>query len=279
VNAAANLRHDFPFTCVDCRRTGRSASPSKKRCAPCRAAFISTIGRVAREEGKYQRSTQYRQDQRRRERENQGKSYRTRSQVVRERYEKRVALLEAAFERAITRKERDDLDDLAEVYRRKSREYYARNAEKEAARTAAYKKRNPERKRQWDLARINKQIAQWDGSPVDLDAVIRSTSECIYCGRALERRQVTIDHIVPVDLGGPHSNHNLTGCCLSCNCRKRARPFAEWLTHLTAERRSIATELYIERFGVSPDAWGKGGAGLVSPDAWYSAGGTDAVER
>ncbi len=48
----------------------------------------------------------------------------------------------------------------------------------------------------------------------------RDNYTCQYCGR--KSRHLTIDHVVPRRLGGPHSWENLVAACPSCN---RLRPF------------------------------------------------------
>lgn len=44
---------------------------------------------------------------------------------------------------------------------------------------------------------------------------------CIYCGR--RSSDVTVDHFIPVSLGGPEVIQNLVACCAECNTRKGAR--------------------------------------------------------
>jgi len=48
----------------------------------------------------------------------------------------------------------------------------------------------------------------------------RDHHQCVKCGR---RRPLTIDHIVPVALGGTNHIRNLQTMCASCNVGKRAR--------------------------------------------------------
>jgi 5-methylcytosine-specific restriction endonuclease McrA len=48
----------------------------------------------------------------------------------------------------------------------------------------------------------------------------RDGRECVTCQSAVD---LTIDHIVPVSLGGPNSDNNLQTMCRSCNSRKGAR--------------------------------------------------------
>jgi 5-methylcytosine-specific restriction endonuclease McrA len=50
---------------------------------------------------------------------------------------------------------------------------------------------------------------------------------CRICGRELTKDTVTIDHIIPVSMGGTNAIENLQPLCRSCNCRKRTRPMKE----------------------------------------------------
>lgn len=45
----------------------------------------------------------------------------------------------------------------------------------------------------------------------------RDNHECVYCGN---KRNLTIDHILPKSRGGKNSWLNLVTCCFSCNVKK-----------------------------------------------------------
>lgn len=49
----------------------------------------------------------------------------------------------------------------------------------------------------------------------------RDEYRCQYCGR--KTRDLTIDHVIPRQRGGPHTWENLVMCCRSCNNRKGNR--------------------------------------------------------
>ncbi len=53
----------------------------------------------------------------------------------------------------------------------------------------------------------------------------RDDFTCQYCGRKM--KQLTIDHVVPRRLGGPHTWQNLVAACASCNRQKGGRVPAE----------------------------------------------------
>ena len=50
---------------------------------------------------------------------------------------------------------------------------------------------------------------------------------CIYCG---EKCDPTMDHFIPLDLGGPHEIGNIVPACLSCNSHKIYKHPSTYLT-------------------------------------------------
>lgn len=48
---------------------------------------------------------------------------------------------------------------------------------------------------------------------------------CAYC---MERKFLTLEHVVPLARGGSHSIGNLLWICKSCNCSKRHKLLIEW---------------------------------------------------
>lgn len=51
-------------------------------------------------------------------------------------------------------------------------------------------------------------------------------NRCAYCGAC---GQLTIDHVKPIVLGGPHILSNIRPACGRCNSSKGAKPLTEWL--------------------------------------------------
>lgn len=66
---------------------------------------------------------------------------------------------------------------------------------------------------------------------VDRKAVIaRDNGTCYLCGAKPTGRDLTLDHIVPLFLGGAHAEYNLRVACRSCNSHKGTKaPIAGWL--------------------------------------------------
>ncbi len=72
-----------------------------------------------------------------------------------------------------------------------------------------------ERQRKFRASRSLLSTARQKPDPDTLDG-----KECNYCGSTDD---LTIDHIKPTSLGGPHENSNLQILCRSCNSSKQAR--------------------------------------------------------
>lgn len=58
--------------------------------------------------------------------------------------------------------------------------------------------------------------------------------------------------MIPLHLGGEHSAANVTPCCLSCNSRKQAQPFDEWLDNLSEPHKTRALREYMRKRGSHP---------------------------
>lgn len=54
------------------------------------------------------------------------------------------------------------------------------------------------------------------------DDVLKAFNHC--CAYCLQPKKLTMDHVIPVSKGGPHTAENVVPSCKSCNSRKGARP-------------------------------------------------------
>jgi 5-methylcytosine-specific restriction endonuclease McrA len=73
--------------------------------------------------------------------------------------------------------------------------------------------------------------------------------DCPYCGAEMNRANGSLDHIVPLCLGGAHGLRNLLICCLDCNTKKGRSSFALWLSRLAEPFRGNAASVFADRFG------------------------------
>lgn len=55
----------------------------------------------------------------------------------------------------------------------------------------------------------------------------RDNGKCAYCGKLVERRDMTIDHIIPVSKGGRSEWKNVVLACQSCNTHKGSKSLSE----------------------------------------------------
>ena len=64
--------------------------------------------------------------------------------------------------------------------------------------------------------------------------IVARSSSCTYCGRELAPPERTIDHVIPLELGGRHAVDNIVIACGPCNTSKGIR-------HAPRPRQSCAT--------------------------------------
>lgn len=108
----------------------------------------------------------------------------------------------------------------ADEQKRKAREWQVRNRERRQAYlrewSARWREANPEKYRE-QTRRTN---LRRRGDEIDLEySSILLCDPCSYCGEAAD----TVDHIVPLFVGGTGVADNLTAACRSCNSGKRDR--------------------------------------------------------
>ncbi len=56
-----------------------------------------------------------------------------------------------------------------------------------------------------------------------VDIFIRDGYVCAYCGKELDIKTASLDHIIPISKGGAHTPENCTTSCLRCNLSKAAK--------------------------------------------------------
>ena len=83
-------------------------------------------------------------------------------------------------------------------------------------------------------ARKSGQGSHWCRPSTRLAIYHRDGWRCAYCGAAAEDGGVplTLDHILPCELGGDNSPANLVTACLSCNSAKQDKTTRKWFTRL-----------------------------------------------
>ncbi len=101
--------------------------------------------------------------------------------------------------------------------------YYANNRDREIARSMAYA-RGPgrDKKRAADMARYARTRGSVTAERFTLDEIYeRDGGRCHLCNCKVARRDATVDHLVPVALGGEHTRANVALAHRSCNSSKK----------------------------------------------------------
>ena len=77
--------------------------------------------------------------------------------------------------------------------------------------------------------RIKGQGSKWIRPEKRLSLYHRDGFCCAYCGAAAEEGlYLTLDHVIPCELGGTNNHGNLVTACLSCNSAKRDMTIRAW---------------------------------------------------
>ncbi len=65
----------------------------------------------------------------------------------------------------------------------------------------------------------------------------RESGVCHYCGKKVNPRELTMDHIVPIIRGGKSTKGNVVPVCKACNDRKKYLLPIEWEEYLERLRK------------------------------------------
>jgi 5-methylcytosine-specific restriction endonuclease McrA len=135
----------------------------------------------------------------------------------------------------------------AEKARVAARDYRRRNREKVEASCKAWRSAHPEKakaiRRRWETKaiaarrersrlasqrkRARKAGAVGGVTKCDWRAIVQAyIGCCAYCGKS--RQQLTMDHVVPLKLGGAHDVRNVVPACRRCNFSKGAKRLEDW---------------------------------------------------
>jgi 5-methylcytosine-specific restriction endonuclease McrA len=84
--------------------------------------------------------------------------------------------------------------------------------------------------------------SKWIRPAKRLSIYARDGFACVYCGCSADdsRCKLSLDHIVPRELGGTHEASNLVTSCIACNSARRDLPMRAWLK--TLRSRGVRTE-------------------------------------
>jgi hypothetical protein len=70
----------------------------------------------------------------------------------------------------------------------------------------------------------------------------RDGPACVWCGRELWRRDLTLEHVVPRSRGGHMTPENALVACRPCNRRRGSRPVDAYVRELLSEGACVDVE-------------------------------------
>lgn len=117
--------------------------------------------------------------------------------------------------------------------RRRMQQYRQRHAETSRKQNLDWNREHPERLRELRVLGTQRRRALLAQVPAEtflpIDVFKRDRWRCQLCGKRTPKAEVgtnamtapTLDHIVPLSRGGPHTLANTQCACRRCNCRKR----------------------------------------------------------
>lgn len=109
-----------------------------------------------------------------------------------------------------------------EGYKRRSQQWRERNRDKDSEGSRRWQRENPVAKRAIKHQRRARKQANGGSYTVQEwnELCARYDHRCLCCG---EHKPLTVDHVLPLSLGGDNTINNLQPLCLACNVRKHAK--------------------------------------------------------
>jgi 5-methylcytosine-specific restriction endonuclease McrA len=71
------------------------------------------------------------------------------------------------------------------------------------------------------------------------ELIERDGPACVWCGRELWRRDLTVEHVVPRSRGGHTTPDNVLVACRACNKRRGSRPVDAYVRDLLREGADV----------------------------------------
>jgi 5-methylcytosine-specific restriction endonuclease McrA len=111
------------------------------------------------------------------------------------------------------------------------KKWYLNNREKRRKYFFQYQKDNPniimEKSRRRRIVKLN---AIGSFTEIEfLEKLKEYNYKCYWCGKKMNKKEITRDHYIPLTKGGTDYIDNIVPCCCSCNCIKKDRMPDEYL--------------------------------------------------
>ena len=59
-----------------------------------------------------------------------------------------------------------------------------------------------------------------------------ASGKCYFCGKKVKFKDITMDHLLPLAMGGRSTKENIVPCCKPCNTKKKSMLPLEWEAYL-----------------------------------------------
>ena len=151
------------------------------------------------------------------------------------------------------------------------RDYSSRNPADDAVRTVSFRVRIPRVILLLFFDRVPRKEVKFTRTNV----FQRDGNVCQYCGQRFDRKDLTLDHVVPRDRGGHTAWTNVVSSCVPCNSQKRNRTPREAGMELIRPPRRPRWRPFVQVSIRRPTerAWNK----LLDPSFWSVELGDGAV--
>lgn len=97
---------------------------------------------------------------------------------------------------------------------------------------------------------------------------LKGNDICHYCGKAVQRKDMTLDHMYAQFVGGSTITNNLVPCCAKCNVNKSNLSEKQYQTYLTLKKKEEGEAyrqlVYQEQLAI------KKGGGCELPEEWIT---------
>jgi 5-methylcytosine-specific restriction endonuclease McrA len=115
-----------------------------------------------------------------------------------------------------------------EKIRARKKKYYENNKEKILEKSKKFRQENPHLEANKRARRLVK-IGDAEITKDEWLAIMKSNNwRCFYCEEELTKDNRSIDHVIPLAIGGAHELFNLVPSCIPCNSSKGDRKLKDW---------------------------------------------------
>lgn len=121
----------------------------------------------------------------------------------------------------IREKEKNYRKNNLDKFREKDHKWYVENSDKKNKYNKLWFKKNPDKKREYNNTRRYRENSGIITEEEWKKLCEKYKNSCLCCGRSDVK--MTLDHVIPLKLGGKNVIENAQPLCKSCNCKKNAR--------------------------------------------------------